>query len=389
MNMIKNISQELENDLLTFASELVQIQSYTGEEENIIKHIKAKMRQLGYDEVIIDGMGNVIGRIGRGSTKIMFDSHIDTVRVDDEKDWSYPPFSGAIADGKLWGRGSVDMKSGAAASIFAGYAMKKLDLLKDKSIYVSATVMEEDCDGENLNYIFSKANWQPDYVIICEPSGCQVATGHKGKAQIKITTRGISAHGSAPEKGENAVYKMAELIRRVEELSNSLLQKGNDYGTIVLANITCETASLNAIPVQCAIDLDRRLTKSECEALVKDEMDSLIEGTEATWEIGKVYRKSWTGHEVVYEPFHPAWSIDQDHELTKKAIQAYQHMKQKTPDFINWDFSTNAVASVQRNIPTIGFGPGNSKLAHMKNECCPLSEIMDAFEFYVSLVQEL
>ena len=125
MNAMDILTKEQKDDLIRFTQDLIRIKSYSGQEEEIVKFIEQKMKALGYDEVIIDSMGNVLGRIGSGEKSILFDSHVDTVMVNDEELWDVPPFSGQIEDGRLYGRGSVDMKSGAAASIFAGAIAKQ------------------------------------------------------------------------------------------------------------------------------------------------------------------------------------------------------------------------------------------------------------------------
>ena len=194
MNTLDLITPEIKQELIEFAQSLIRIKSKSGQEEEIIKFIEQKMKALGYDEVIIDSMGNLLGRIGGGEKSILFDSHVDTVAVNDEAEWDIPPFSGEIVDGYLHGRGSVDMKSSVAASIYAGAIAKKLGLASGKTIYVSCTVFEEDCDGENLKHLFKERNLKPNYVITCEPSNNVIALGHKGKAQISIKTHGVSAH---------------------------------------------------------------------------------------------------------------------------------------------------------------------------------------------------
>ena len=212
MKMLDLITPELREELIQFAQSLVRVKSMSGQEGEIIKLIEKKMYALGYDEVVIDSMGNIVGRIGDGEKAIMLDSHVDTVEVNDEQKWDIPPFSGAIINGRLHGRGSVDMKSGVAASIYAGAIAKKAGLASGKSIYVSCGVFEEDCDGENLKHLFKELDFKPNYVVICEPSDNKITLGHKGKAQVSIKTHGVSAHGSAPEKGINAIYEMAEII---------------------------------------------------------------------------------------------------------------------------------------------------------------------------------
>ncbi|PKO13015.1 MAG: YgeY family selenium metabolism-linked hydrolase [Chloroflexi bacterium HGW-Chloroflexi-10] len=382
--------QEAEKELITFAQELVRIRSYSGEEEEIIRFIAEKMKALGYEDVVIDAMGNVIGRIGSGERAILFDSHVDTVTVTDEDKWDVPPFSGEIVDGSLYGRGSVDMKSAAAASIYAGAMAKRLGLAEGKTIYVSCTVFEEDCDGENLKHLFKELNLKPDYAVICEPADNLITLGHKGKAQVVIRTRGVAAHGSAPEKGKNAVYEMAEIIQRVEKLNAELMKKEKPRGTLVLSRIASVSASLNAVPAECEIYLDRRIAPGETEEAVRQEMDALVAGKDATWEVGTLRRKSWTGMEICYEPFHPAWKIEEGDELTLASKAAYEEVFGNEPavyDF--WDFSTNAVTTVGMGIPTIGFGPGEYKLAHMRNEHCKVSQILEACAFYIRVIEKI
>ncbi|MDA3791181.1 MAG: YgeY family selenium metabolism-linked hydrolase [Desulfobacula sp.] len=389
MGNIKSALEEIKSDLIEFAQELVKIKSYSGDEEKIIQFIKEKMIQLDYDDVVIDSMGNIVGRIGNGQQSIMFDSHIDTVEVKDFSDWIHPPFDGVIEDGRLHGRGSVDMKSSAAASIYAGAIAKKLGLIQDKTIYVSCTVLEEDCDGENLKQVFKELGFKPDYIIICEPSGNKLVTGHKGKAQVAIKTQGISAHGSAPEKGINAIYEMAQIIQRIEKTSASLMNDQGQHGTLVASRISSLSESLNAVPFECEIYLDRRMVMGETKETIKKEMDAIIAGRKASWEIGTLNRKSWTGMDIRYLPFHLPWKIDFDHELTKICFKAFNKAFGFDPELDYWDFSTNAVTTTAMGIPTIGFGPGEYKLAHMVNENCQLSQIVDACNFYATMIDIL
>ena len=376
--------------LVEFAQHLVRIPSYSGQEEKAIRLAEQQMKALGYDEVVLDSMGNLLGRIGNGPASVLFDAHLDTVEVNDPQDWTFPPFGGAIENGWLQGRGSVDMKSAAAAAVFAGAAARNLGWDKGKTIYVTCTVFEEDCDGENLKHLFRERHLRPDFVVICEPSNNVITLGHKGKAQIRIKTFGVSAHGSAPEKGVNAIYEMAEIIQRVERTNSNLPIIDGLKGTLVLSQISSISASLNAVPSECAIYLDRRTVPGETEADIRKEMDRLIAGKNAAWEIGTLNRKSWTGMDIRYEPFHAAWKIDPGHELTQACVAAFEEQFGQTPAaFDFWDFSTNAVTPVSLGIPTIGFGPGEYKLAHMRDERCAVQQIIDACGFYARLTARL
>lgn len=384
------VCRKYEQELIEFAQSLVRIRSYSDQEGDLAHCLLAKMQQLGYDEAFIDEVGNVVGRIGTEGPTIQFDSHMDTVEVHDGKAWLYPPFSGEIADGRLYGRGSVDMKSALAASVYAAVIARELGLTQGKTIYVTGTVCEEYCDGENLRLLYANRQLKPNYVIICEPSNNIITLGHKGKAQIRIKTHGVSAHGSAPEKGVNAVYEMAQIISRVDELNQRLSAKSGAHGTVVLSDISSVSASLNAVPSECAIYLDRRLVLGETEEDVRREMDSLIAGKRASWEIGTLRHTSWAGAELVYQPMHAPWKIAENHPFTQACNEVYAEVFGQAPtEYDFWDFGTNAVTPVSMGVPCIGFGPGEYKLAHMRDENCRVAQITEACQFYAALIGKL
>ena len=383
------IDDRTTEELIAFYRDAIRIRSYSDEEGEVARLLTDRMKCLGFDEVSIDRVGNAVGRVGSGEKVIHFDSHMDNVQVNDPEAWDAPPFSADIVDGYVYGRGSVDMKGGLCASLYAAATAKKLGLLEGKTVYVTGSVCEEYCDGVCLTHFYHDSGVKPDFCIICEPSDNLITLGHTGKVQARIITHGVSAHGSAPEKGKNAVYEMAQIIERVEQLNESLREKENG-GTIVLSKISCDTASLNAVPDRCEIYLDRRLRLGENVSQVKEELNSLIEGKDAEVQKGTLIHTSWTGEKLVYEPEHDPWIIDKDHYLTRCCDKAYEKAFGTPPaayDF--WDFGTNAVVPVSMGIPTIGFGPGEYKLAHMTNERCLPSKVTDACEFYTHLIKEL
>ena len=377
------LADSLSPDIINFAQQLIRTSSFTGHEGNLAKLVMSKMVELDYDHVSVDSFGNVIGVVGDGPTGILFDSHMDTVGVNHPEEWRYNPFGGEIVDGKLYGRGSVDMKSALAAVVFAGHIAKRLGIQKGKTLYITASVMEEDYDGEAVYSMCRQLETLPDYVVICEPSGLDLAIGHKGRALIKVTSKGVSAHGSAPEKGVNAIYKMGPILQRVEALNNAMMRQGNGTGSIALTKISSSSESLNAIPTQCEVYLDRRLVIGEDKADISEEMNTLLEGTDASWEVYDKRGKSYTGVPVVLHSFLPSWEISPDNVLTKACAKTFKIVFKREPRLIKWDFCTNGVATAGRlNIPTIGFGPVDSKKAHTVDECCEISQIAAAVDFY-------
>jgi len=380
---VKKMADSLLPDIVNFAQQLIRTPSFTGQEGDLAKLVMNKMAELDYDHVTVDALGNVIGIVGEGPTRILFDSHMDTVGVNHPEEWRYDPFGGQIVDGKLYGRGSVDMKSALAAVVFSGHIAKRLGLQKGKTLYITASVMEEDYDGETVYSICRQLESLPEYVVICEPSGLDLALGHKGRALLKVTSKGVSAHGSAPEKAINAVYKLSPILQRVEALNNAMMRQGNETGSIALTCISSSSESLNAIPAQCEVYLDRRLVTGEDKESISAEMNTLLEGTDASWEVYDKRGKSYTGVPVVLHSFLPSWEISPDNVLTKACIKSFKTLFEREPHLIKWDFCTNGVATAGRlNIPTIGFGPGDSKKAHTADECCEISQIEAAVIFY-------
>jgi acetylornithine deacetylase/succinyl-diaminopimelate desuccinylase-like protein len=182
---------------------------------------------------------------------------------------------------------------------------------------------------------------------------------------------------------------MAEIIQRVEQTSQELMKTKGRHGTLTASSISSQSESLNAVPFECEIYLDRRMVMGETKKTLQTEMGAIIGDKKASWEINTLYRKSWTGMEIAYQPFHLPWQIDLDQPLSKACLAAFESAFGRTPELDYWDFSTNAVTPVAMGIPTIGFGPGEYKLAHMVNENCRTSQIVDACKFYISLIKLL
>ncbi len=377
----------MNDPMIEFLQQLIRCQGFSSGEGEVVRLVAEEMRRLNFEEVSIDPMGNLLGRVGSGPASILFDSHADTVAVNDEGDWSFPPFGGEIRGGMICGRGAVDMKASIAASVYAAAMAADKGWLNGRTVYVSCTVNEEDCDGEGLKFLLENMEQRPGQVVICEPSGNRIALGHRGKAQVRIITHGKSAHGANPERGINAVYLMGPVIRRVEDLSKSFSNTREGKPTLVLSDIRSESASLNAVPSSCTVSLDRRLVPGESLEAVEREMDGLVAGLDAAWERGILETKSYTGYPIRYEPFHEPWMIGREEPLSEACARAWEKVFGAAPDFFEfWDFSTNAVAPVGMGIPTIGFGPGDSRMAHMPDEQNAVADIQRAKQFYAELM---
>src|SRR5579872_313040 len=258
------LAQSYEPDIVRFLRDLIAIPAESCQEGPVIQRIRQEMENVGFDEVRIDPMGNILGRIGSGKKIIMMDSHTDTVGVGDPKEWAWDPYKGKVENGYIYGRGSCDQRAGMASMVYAGKLIKALDLAGDYTLWVVGSVQEEDCDGLSWLYILNEDGIRPDCVVITEPSKLGIYRGHRGRMEIEVHMRGRSCHASAPERGDNPIYKMSALVQEVEQLNTRL--KNDPFlgkGTIAVTEIRSLSPSLCAVPGACSIHLDRRLTSGE------------------------------------------------------------------------------------------------------------------------------
>ena len=391
MNDVLKMSKSLESDLIQFLRELVAIPSTCGKESAVIERMKEEMARIGFDEVRVDELGNLLGRMGRGSRVLAIDGHCDVVDVGNLDLWHVDPFAAVLRDGILYGRGSCDQKGGLACAIYSVKLLKEIGLPEDITLWVVASVMEEDCEGLAWKYIVEENQVRPEAVLITEPTNLNIYRGHRGRLEIKVKTAGISCHGSAPERGVNAIYKMAPIIQDVEKLHPRL--KDNPFlgeGSITITDIRSTSPSLCAVADSCTIHLDRRLTAGETIDSSLDEIRSLpsFQKAEASAWVPEYRVPSYTGKLYPMQSYFPTWVLDEGHPVLKTAVQSYRDLFGTNPKVDKWTFSTNGVGIMGLyQIPTVGFGPGNEIYAHAPNEQVPVDHLAKALAFYVEFVR--
>lgn len=326
-NIYQQISQrakELENETVRFLMDLVRTPSFSGKEKEVIQIIGSEMDKVGFDEVRIDGIGNIIGRIGSGKRLIAFDAHIDTVYAGDLTQWSFDPFQPKIEDGKVWGRGTVDQKGGMASMVYAGKIIKELNLNNEFSILFTGTVMEEDCDGLCWLYLINEEKIRPELVIITEPTNLNIYRGHRGRMEIRVSAKGRSCHGSAPERGDNAIYKISRIALEIEKLNERL--KTDSFlgkGTVTVTECISTSPSLCAVPDGAEIHLDRRLTSGETkETTIAEVIEAAArKGYDDVGIRVLEYREpAYTGIVYPMEKYYPTWVLSEESPYLKKAV---------------------------------------------------------------------
>jgi putative selenium metabolism hydrolase len=388
MDILK-IAKSYENFTAQNLSDIVKIKSLSGEEKEVIEKIESILKKENFDEVWTDGFGNLIGRIGKGDKIIAVDAHIDVVDTGDLSLWDFEPFSGEIKNGYVYGRGSADQKGGAASMITAGKILKDLGFDGATILFVFS-IMEEDCDGLCWNYIIEKDGIKPDLVILTEPTDGKINIGQRGRMEIEIEFKGISAHASAPERGINAVRNASETVLKIDKLNKKL--KKNKFlgkGSVAVTEFISSSPSLCAIPDYARIHLDRRLTLGEDKrSVIKELKDIIPKGAKII--ILEYNKRSYKGEIFGQEKYFPTWMIDEDSKIVKIAKNTYRSLFKRNPVIGKWTFSTNGVSICGRHkIPAIGFGPGEERFAHSPNEKIPVKELVKASAFIANYILKL
>ncbi|QCX33633.1 YgeY family selenium metabolism-linked hydrolase [Caloramator sp. E03] len=383
---ILKLAENYKEDISKFLRDMIAIPSESGNEKEIILRIKEEMIKVGFDKVEIDPMGNVLGYIGKGKHIIAMDAHIDTVGIGDISLWDYDPYMGYEDDEIIVGRGASDQEGGMASMVYAGKIIKDLNLYDDYTLIVTGTVQEEDCDGLCWQYIINEDKIRPEFVVSTEPTSCKIYRGQRGRMEIKVTTNGISCHGSAPERGDNAIYKMAPIINDLKGLSDNL---GYDEflgkGSLTVSEIFFSSPSRCAVADKCTISIDRRLTLGETwqSALIEIENLPSVKNAKAQVSMYSYDKPSYTGLIYPTECYFPSWMIPEDHDVCKILVNCYKRLFKDEPVIDKWTFSTNGVAIMGRyNIPCIGFGPGHEEEAHAPNEKTFKSELVKCAAMY-------
>lgn len=388
---ILEASQKNERKVAGFLRDLIAIKSMSSHEDQVILRIEEEMKRCNYDEVRIDPMGNILGRIGKGKHVIALDAHVDTVDVGNPANWRVDPFKGAEKDGVIYGRGACDMKGAVASIVYGGKLIKDLGLENDFTLYVVGSVQEEDCDGLCWQYIIREDNLQPDVVVIAEPTNLGVYRGHRGRMEIEVRTSGVSCHGSAPERGVNAIYKMAPIVQDIEKLNERLT--GEPFlgkGTVTIAEIRSTSPSLCAVADSSAIHLDRRLAAGDTLESAVREIQQLpsVKSSDAEVVVLDYAVPSWRGLTYPTKKYYPTWLLPENHLVLNAGVAAYESLFKQKPQVGRWVFSTNGVAVMgMHGIPCIGFGPGNEIHAHMATEHIPVEHLVNAMAWYAAFPQ--
>lgn len=378
------------DEMIQFLREICAIPSMDSQLKEVGERIAAEMNRLGFDEVRFDKMGNILGRIGNGKRVLVYDSHVDTVGVGDPQAWEWDPFIGKVENGILYARGACDEKGSTPGMIYGLAIARDLGLLDGWTGYYFGN-MEEWCDGIAPNtFVEVDPAVRPDFVVIGEPTKMQVYRGHKGRIELKVTAKGRSAHAASNHLGDNAIYKLLPVIAGIRDLEPQL---GDHpflgHGKITVSDMRVQTPSINAVPDEAVIFIDRRMTFGETKEQAIDQVRALVppqSRSSVTVEELFYDEPSYTRFVFPVDKYFPAWALDEDHPLVQAGQAARQSIGLPEAPSGKWDFSTNGIYwAGKAGIPSIGFGPGDETTAHTVGDCVPLADVVKAGEFYALL----
>lgn len=386
---ILELARKYEPDMSQFLRDMIAIPSESCQEAKVIGRIRQEMEKVGFDKVEIDPMGNILGYIGHGSHVIAMDAHIDTVGVGNPENWQYDPYQGYADSEIIIGRGASDQEGGMASMVYAGKIIKELGLEDDYTLIVVGSVQEEDCDGLCWQYIINEDKIKPEFVVITEPTDGKIYRGQRGRMEIRVVTQGVSCHGSAPERGDNAIYKMAPILNELRALHENL--KDDAFlgkGSLTVSEIFHTSPSRCAVADSCWISIDRRLTAGETGEYAIQQIRNLpsVKAANAEVSMYRYERPSYTGLVYPTECYFPTWVIEAEHPVCSTLVDAFRGLFNKDPKVDKWTFSTNGVSIMGRyGIPCIGFGPGHEDQAHAPNERTWKRELIHCAAVYASI----
>ena len=427
---IKKAAEGYKDDMVRFLRAMISHPSESCEEKEVVACIQAEMEKLGFDKVEVDGLGNVIGWMGEGEKIIAIDSHIDTVGIGNRENWTADPYEGYETDEIIYGRGGSDQEGGMASAAYGARIMKDLGLIPEGyKLMIVGSVQEEDCDGMCWQYIVNKDGIRPEFVISTEPTDGGIYRGHRGRMEIRVDVKGVSCHGSAPERGDNAIYKMADIVQNVRALNENGCEEGTEIkglvkmldpkfnpehyedarflgrGTCTVSQIYFTSPSRCAVADSCAISIDRRMTAGEtwesCLQEIRDLPAVKKYGGDVQVSMYMYDRPSWTGEVYETESYFPTWINKESAAHVKALADAHKALfgdkrigapsamdkREGRPLTDKWTFSTNGVAIQGRyGIPCVGFGPGAESQAHAPNEITWKQDLVTCAALYAAAI---
>lgn len=370
-----------------FARRLVQTPSLSGEEGAVATLVADEMRSLRYDDVQVDPLGNVVGRIGGGGGHTtMLHAHMDIVAPGDASRWQHPPYGGEIVDGYLWGRGASDTKGSLAAQVYAAGLLREAHITPPGDVYQAAVVCEET-GGLGTRHLVTYL--LPDVAIIGEPSANTLRRGHRGRFEFVITLHGVPAHASAPARGINPHFSMGRFLLALRDapLVHDPVFGGSSVAPTLMY---VDGQNSNVIPGRLTVHLDWRASPADSEAHARALLEGLLadtleEGVRAEVDVRTRPVRTYTGVEREVRFVLTGYVLEDADPRLVAARESLVRALGRPVEVGVWTFCTDGGHLAAAGVPCIGFGPGGEDQAHVYDERLSIDELLEATVAYMAL----
>lgn len=386
-DILLDLAEAHRGDLVAFAQRLIRTPSMSGQEGEVAAVVHAEMEHLGYDEIRVDEVGNVIGRIAGGDEPaLMFNGHMDHVDAGDPDRWPHPPFGGEIHDGALWGRGAADMKGALSAMTYAAALSRQTGSSLPGDLYVSAVVQEE-VGGLGARHL---AEGLPaSHIVVGEASGNELRRGHRGRVELRARFEGRSVHASMPDLAINPLYSLA---RFVDGLRSLPMPSDTTYGasTVAPTRIESQPTSTNVTPSSLQLALDWRNIPGETVEEIVARLETLLAGTlesgcQGRIEVSIRELESYTGLRGSYPDAFASFTTPAAHPWLMSSQAALVQALGRDVEIGTWRFATDGGHFAAAGATVLGFGPGDDALVHTVEERLPIDELVESVVGYMAL----
>jgi len=372
--------------LIEFTQNLIQTPSLSMQEEDAANLVAKKMQEIGFDEVTIDPIHNVVGYLygDDPEPELIFNGHIDHVPPGEMPE----PYSGKIAEGSKYGvkgqviegRGACDMKGAVASMIYAAKALKESGAIFKKTFVMTAVVREEMAKGEGILRLLEQSGLKGKMAVSGEATDLQVHLGHRGKLEFTLRVKGKTAHASNPSRGINAVYQMCDFIEDIR--AHYRLPSHPMLGdcTFTVIDIVSGPGRLGPItPDWCEIALDRRYLPEETAASVQKEIEEFMD---------KRGEKDpdFKGMVELVKDFPPLY-CPEDERIVSIIQEARETVLGDSGDLSVWKFGVDGTFIQRAGIPCAGFGPGDERFAHTPEDHVPIADLFSSCEVYAEIIR--
>ncbi len=373
-------------ELVDLTIQLVQTptENPPGDEKIAAQFLKPLLSKMGFKTKTIlspKGRWNLVAekRWGRGGRRLIFNGHLDVVPAGNPSQWKYPPFQGKLHRGRIYGRGSSDMKSGIASFLHALSTIERSKIPLRQSAVVLHLVSDEESHGhQGMGWLAQREGIQGDAVLVGEPTDLQPVIAQKGALWLRILTLGKSAHGSRPHLGVNAVEKMMKLIERFNRIpldkEHPLLGKP----TLNIGTIHGGT-KVNVVPDRCEIEVDRRMLPGEKREDVLGGIKEILHSLHS--------QDPFFQYRVEEIAFAEPSQVDPEEEIVKIGVNAIQNAMGKMPMLRGFSgFTDSRFYTNQCHIPALIFGPGGVDQSHTTDESVEVDALVHAAHIYATIL---